>query len=98
MKTDITMGDVKMVNAQSNGMLHWAAFYGGRDHIEALVNWGADANLPNRFFGEAPLFWAVAAGNTAVLEALIEAGADKNSDAEGRLLLHLLAAQGRPER
>jgi len=57
-----------------------------------------DANLRNRFFGESPLFWATAAANTAVLEALVEAGVDVNaSDAEGRLLLHLLAAQGKPE-
>ena len=36
MKTELAFqGDVNMVNAQGNGMLHWAAFYGGRDHIEA---------------------------------------------------------------
>lgn len=41
---------------------------------------------------------AAAAANTAALEALVEAGADVNaSEAEGRLLLHLLAAQGKPE-
>ena len=58
---------------------------------------GADANLRNRFFGESPLFWAAVAANAAALESLVEAGADVNaSDAQGKLL-HLLAAQGKPE-
>jgi hypothetical protein len=64
MKTELAcQGNVNMVNAQGNCMLHWAAFYGGRDNIEGLINRGVDANLRNRFFGESPLFWATAAAS-----------------------------------
>ena len=87
--------DTNIRSALGNGMLHWAAVYGGADHIKVLVNHGAEANMSTRFYGETPLFWALAAGNTAALEALVEAGADVNiANDKGMLLLHLSAEKG----
>lgn len=84
------------VDVYGNGVMHWAAAYGRPEHIAGLMKAGAEADRPNRFFGETPIFWALKAGNTEALASLVSAGANVNAkDAVGVPLLHLSAAYGR---
>jgi hypothetical protein len=69
-KTDIAL--------DGSTSLHYAAFYGESDKLQALLNSGADVNVTNEF-GETPLHRAVMSENIEVMTILLNSGANINA-------------------
>jgi hypothetical protein len=82
-----------LTGADGSTPLMYAAFYGDRTEVQALVDRGADPNLANQS-GATPLMWAVSSLDRT--QALLAAGAwvDTRSD-DGRT--PLLIASGLPD-
>ena len=76
--------------------LHYAAFFGGRDAAEALLDAGADLEAVSRnAMGVRPLNSSAAGGHGDVSRLLVERGADVNAaQAQGFRPLHAAAQNG----
>lgn len=62
-------------DAAGRGLLHQAAYWGHLDIVKALIDKGADPDLPG-MNDSVPLLSAAAGGNPAIVEYLVSAGAD----------------------
>jgi uncharacterized protein len=76
--------------------LHYAAFFGGRDVAEALIDAGSDLEAVSRnAMGVRPLNSAAAGAHSDVSKLLVERGADVNAtQAQGFTPLHAAAQNG----
>jgi uncharacterized protein len=76
--------------------LHYAAFFGGADVAEALIDAGSDLEAVSRnVMGVRPLNSAAAGGHGDVSRLLVERGADVNAkQAQGFTPLHAVAQNG----
>ncbi|AEY97375.1 FAER388Cp [Eremothecium gossypii FDAG1] len=69
--------------------LHWAAYQGDPNTVEALLKFDADVRVVDTG-GFTPLHWATVKGHPHVLKALIEHGSDvflKNNDGKNALMI-----------
>lgn len=85
------------VNAFAAGYtaLHWASINNSPQSARALVDAGADLDLPSEPEGQTPLFKAAVYSNVQCLRVLTEAGADVDAaDRTRRTACHILAANG----
>ena len=64
--------------ARDFGMIHFVAFFGREEFIDAIVRAGADVNMESRG-GFVPLHFAAASGLSPSIQALIKHGADVNA-------------------
>ena len=68
------------------------------DHVQFLIDKGADVNLISDYYGKSPLQNAVGDGITATARLLVDAGADVNNSFEGEtVLMAALRYAMRPE-
>ena len=68
-----------------------AASFGNLQHIEALLEKGADVNIFDSS-GCNALYYAALKGNTEILQIILESGADVNKNHATRKLYSLIAA------
>ncbi|MBN3310849.1 ANR55 protein, partial [Amia calva] len=88
------------INHQDNeGMtpLHWAAFHNRPQHIQALLQKGADPTLVDKDFKTA-LHWAVQSGNrflcSLILDHQLGSSVINYDDENGKTCVHIAAAAG----
>jgi ankyrin repeat protein len=70
----LTLTDVNQPGHFGNAPLHIASSRGNLEHVEALINGGANVNAKGED-GDTPLFRAAEQGHVAVVKRLLEAGA-----------------------
>ncbi|XP_078095880.1 ankyrin repeat domain-containing protein 55 [Mustelus asterias] len=88
------------INHQDNeGMtpLHWAAFHNRPQHVQALLQKGADPTLVDKDFKTA-LHWAVQSGNRAMTSIILDHHLSSSiinyDDENGKTSVHIAAAAG----
>ncbi|XP_072427459.1 ankyrin repeat domain-containing protein 55 [Chiloscyllium punctatum] len=88
------------INHQDNeGMtpLHWAAFHNRPQHVQALLQKGADPTLVDKDFKTA-LHWAVQSGNRAMTSLILDHHLSPSiinyDDENGKTSVHIAAAAG----
>ncbi|XP_059504391.1 ankyrin repeat domain-containing protein 55 [Stegostoma tigrinum] len=88
------------INHQDNeGMtpLHWAAFHNRPQHVQALLQKGADPTLVDKDFKTA-LHWAVQSGNRAMTSLILDHHLSPSiinyDDGNGKTSVHIAAAAG----
>jgi ankyrin repeat protein len=78
--------------------LHWAAYHGNLEMMQALLKAGADVKSATRIGSMTPIYMAAQNGNAPVIDLLLKAGANANeANANGTTLLMIASAAGNPE-
>jgi uncharacterized protein len=100
--TELLSKDPSLANAHSHDgftPLGFAAFFGQPEIVKALLDAGADVNVPSReSMKVTPLASAAAAKQTEIARLLIERGANVNARAaSGHIPLHEAAGNGNVE-
>jgi ankyrin repeat protein len=90
---DIPLSDVNQVNVLGESPIHIAAWKGGAEDVQWLLNNGADVNQRGEF-GMTPLHYAYMGGNRENIEILLNAGGDPSLRCDHGLLPH----EGRPRK
>lgn len=74
--------------------LHWAAIYGRREAVAALLRHGSDVNATEDHDGT-PMHWAAHSDDAEVIRWLLDKGADiDHANQMGRTPLHVAARRG----
>lgn len=89
--------DINQLDRNGRTALHLAALNESVDVVRALLDAGADVDIPDQRFGFRPLHFSARKGNAGVSELLVRYGADLDAQSlRGETALHLAVINGHP--